>query len=238
MKMAHILLVDDEQSILQMVEMVMKKEGFQNIYKATSGNETLQIVKTIPLDYIVLDVMLPDINGFDLCKKIREYTDVHVLFLTAKVTDFDVLTGFESGGDDYVTKPFNPLEIVARMKAHLKRKNERNISLQRIQNKKVYDFDHFIVDEDAGELFVDGKIVQSPAQVFLLLVYFCKHENQVLSKEQLFTAVWGYDHMADDNTVMVHIRRIRERIEPDPSKPIYLLTVRGLGYKLVRGKKL
>lgn len=238
MKMAHILLVDDEQSILQMVEMVMKKEGFQNIYKATSGNETLQIVKTIPLDYIVLDVMLPDINGFDLCKKIREYTDVHVLFLTAKVTDFDVLTGFESGGDDYVTKPFNPLEIVARMKAHLKRKNERNIPLQRNQNKKVHDFDHFIVDEDAGELFVDGKIVQSPAQVFLLLVYFCKHENQVLSKEQLFTAVWGYDHMADDNTVMVHIRRIRERIEPDPSKPIYLLTVRGLGYKLVRGKKL
>lgn len=236
MKQAHILLVDDEQSILQMVEMVMQKEGFQNIHKATTGHEALQIVKATPLDYIVLDVMLPDANGFDLCKKIREYTDVHILFLTAKVTDFDVLTGFESGGDDYVTKPFNPLEIIARMKAHLKRMDNNKISIQRSHNKKIHVFDHFTVDEEAGELIVEGEPVSVPAQVFLLLIYFCKHINQVLSKEQLFASVWGYDHMADDNTVMVHVRRIRERIEPNPSDPIYLLTVRGLGYKLVRRK--
>ena len=235
MENAAILLVDDEEAILQMVEMVMKKEGYQNIYKAMTGEAALKIVQSTKLDYIILDVMLPDINGFDLCTNIRKYTDVHILFLTAKVNDYDVLTGFESGGDDYVTKPFNPLEIVARMKAHLKRNiNEEKTSLQ--TKNKVYHFDHFVVDEIAGELIVNNKIVPCPAQVFLLLVYFCKHENQVLSKEQLFNAVWGYDHYAeDDNTVMVHIRRIRERIEPDPSRPIYLVTVRGLGYKLVRG---
>lgn len=235
MEDAAILLVDDEEAILQMVEMVMKKEGYQNIYKAMTGGDALKIVRSTKLDYIILDVMLPDINGFDLCTKIRKYTDVHILFLTAKVNDYDVLTGFESGGDDYVTKPFNPLEVVARMKAHLKRNSNEEDKLVKSKNK-VYHFGHFVVDEVAGELIVNGEIVPCPAQVFLLLVHFCKHENQVLSKEQLFNAVWGYNHLAeDDNTVMVHIRRIRERIEPDPSRPIYLVTVRGLGYKLVRG---
>lgn len=240
MKQASILLVDDEKAIIQMVEMVMNKEGFQHIYKAMTGMQALEIVRTTKLDYIVLDVMLPDISGFDLCEKIREYTDVPILFLTAKVTDFDILTGFERGGDDYMTKPFNPLEVVARMKAQLKRRNDQNslITQQHHHHKKVHLFEHFIVDEDAGELIVEGEVIATPAQVFLLLVYFCKHVNQVLSKEQLFNAVWGLEHMADDNTVMVHIRRIRERIEPNPSKPIYLTTVRGLGYKLVRGKEL
>src|SRR5699024_11779025 len=115
MKQAHILLVDDEQSILQMVEMVMQKEGFQNIHKATTGHEALLIVKATPLDYIVLDVMLPDAHGFDWCKKIREYTDVHILFLTAKLTHFGVLTGVESGGAGYVTRTFNPRGIIARL---------------------------------------------------------------------------------------------------------------------------
>src|SRR5690625_2664455 len=176
MEMEHvnILLVDDEEAILQMVEMVMKKEGYQNIHKAMTGEDALKIVQSTKLDYIILDVMLPDINGFDLCKKIREYTDVHILFLTAKVNDYDILTGFESGGDDYVTKPFNPLEIVARMKAHLKRMANDKNTIQRSHNKKIHVFDHFTVDEEAGERIVEGKAVSVPAQVFLLLVYFCK----------------------------------------------------------------
>lgn len=232
MKQAKILLVDDEVSILQMVDMVLQKEGFTNVLKASTGKEALEFVKSEPIDYIILDVMLPDINGFDLCEEIRSYTDVPILFLTARVTDFDVLTGFEKGGDDYVTKPFNPLEIVARIKVHLRR-NQKSESTPKI-NLKRHDFGYFIVDEEAGELIVDGKVVPCPAQVFLLLVYFCQNVNRVLSKEQIFNAVWGYDHMIDDNTVMVHIRRIRERIEPDPGKPIFLQTVRGLGYKLVK----
>lgn len=232
MKHAKILLVDDEISIMQMVEMVLKKEGFINVLKASTGSEALEIVKRESVDYIVLDVMLPDINGFDLCEKIREYTDVHILFLTARVNDFDVLTGFDKGGDDYVTKPFNPLEIVARIKVQLRR-NQKTEYKPKI-NVKRHDFGHFLVDEEAGELIVEGNVIPCPAQVFKLLVYLCQNVNRVLSKEQLFNAVWGYDYLVDDNTVMVHIRRIRERIEPDPGKPIYLRTVRGLGYKLVK----
>lgn len=230
---AHILIVDDEVAILQMVEMIMKKEGFQKISKAANGQEALDIVRTSEVDYIVLDVMLPDTNGFDLCKKIREYTNVHVLFLTAKTNDVDILTGFENGGDDYVTKPFNPLEIAARVKAHLKRREHQQQASPEMSNMQ-HRFTDFTVDETAGELIVHGKVVPCPAQVFMLLTYFCKHVNQVLSKEQLFDAVWGYESMADDNTIMVHIRRLREKIEPDPSNPVYLLTVRGLGYKLIR----
>ncbi len=236
MQECQILLVDDEYAIMQMVEMVLRKEGFSHIFKAESGKEAMEIIRQESIDLIVLDVMLPDINGFDLCEKIREYTDAYILFLTAKVTDFDILTGFEKGGDDYVTKPFNPLEIVARLKAQLRR-NQNEQQNPVVKNKKRYDFGRFILDEETGELFVEGELVPCPAQVFLLLLYFCKHPNRILSKEQLFTAVWGYDHMADDNTVMVHIRRIRERIEPDPGNPVFLLTIRGLGYKMVKEKQ-
>ncbi len=232
----HILLVDDEQSITQMIAMVLHKEGFTNIHQAATGEATLQHIKNNPVDFIILDVMLPDANGFELCSKIREYTDAYILFLTAKVKDFDVLTGFEKGGDDYVTKPFNPLEIVARIKAYLRRNQSTPPSTAPI-HKKIYDFGYFIVDEDRGELIVDGTVIPCPAQVFLLLLHFCKNPNRILSKDQLFAAVWGFDHFSDDNTVMVHIRRIRERIEPNPSQPIYLLTVRGLGYKLVKGNE-
>lgn len=233
MENSKILLVDDEQAILQMLEMVLAKEKFTNVFTAMTGAEALAMIKEHTPDFIVLDVMLPDTNGFELCTKIRGYTDAHILFLTARVSDMDVLTGFANGGDDYVTKPFNPLEIVARIKAHLKRKRT-NGSASSNFNKKVHHFGDFIVDEDAGELTVNGVLTPCPAQVFLLLVHFCNNVNRVLSKEQLFTAVWGFHHMADDNTVMVHIRRIRERIEPDPSRPVHLVTVRGLGYKLVK----
>src|SRR5699024_8778640 len=217
---------------LQMVEMVLNKEHFQHVYTAKNAQEAIHLTKEITPDFIVLDVMLPDMNGFDLCMKLREYTEAHILFLTAKVTDFDILTGFEKGADDYVTKPFNPLEIVARIKAHLKRRNQ--LQLKETSHKKLHVFNDFSLDEDAGELVVQGKQINCPAQVYLLLLYFCKNVNRILTKEQLFEAVWGYDYMADDNTVMVHIRRIRERIEPNPSSPVHLITVRGLGYKLVK----
>ncbi len=227
-----ILLVDDEIAIVQMVEMVLRKEGFHHIYKAHTGKEALSILEKEAIDFIVLDVMLPDTNGFELCPIIRSMTSAFILFLTARVSDIDILTGFEQGGDDYVTKPFNPLEIAARIKAKFRRGNSQVVA-KAVRNSQL-DYGHFLVDEEAGELLVNGVIVPCPAQVFLLLLYFCKNPNKVLSKERLFEAVWGFDHMADDNTVMVHIRRIRERIEPNPSEPQFLLTVRGLGYKLVR----
>lgn len=238
MQEANILLVDDETSIVKMVEMVLNKEGFINIFKAYTAREALEIVQQQDIDYIVLDVMLPDLSGFDLCPKIRDISNAYILFLTAKVSDLDVLTGFAIGGDDYVTKPFNPLEIAARIKATLKRRTlpERTSFNDQVKSGNSFDYKGFVVDVDAGELLVKGKVVPCPAQAFLLLIYFCQNPNIVISKQQLLETVWGYDRFVDDNTVTVHIHKLRERIEEDPSNPKYLKTVRGLGYKLVKEK--
>lgn len=234
MEKKNILIVDDEKAIVKMLEIMLNKEGFQHIYTAHSGGEALVLLEKVKMDIIVLDVMLPDCSGFDICPKIRQISTAYILFLTAKVSDLDVLTGFATGGDDYVTKPFNPLEIAARIKAFLRRIPSMENHKQKELNKK-YDFGRFILNEEAGELIVAGQAVQCPTQVYLLLLYFCKHPNMVLSKTSLLEAVWGFDHFVDDNTVSVHIRRIRERIERNPSNPEYLVTVRGLGYKLVKG---
>ncbi|MBY0095657.1 response regulator transcription factor [Mesobacillus maritimus] len=232
----NILIVDDEIAIVKMLEMMLKKEGFQHIYTAHTGRDAIEILERNEIDIIILDVMLPDANGFDLCPKIRQISNAYILFLTARVSDLDVLTGFATGGDDYVTKPFNPLEIAARIKAHLRRTaNPKSIESQ--HSVKKYDFGRFMVDENAGELLVQGDPVPCPTQVYLLLLYFCKHPNQVLSKTTILEAVWGFDNYVDENTVPVHIRRIRERIEEDPSQPKYLVTVRGLGYKLSKGNQ-
>lgn len=237
METKNILIVDDEKSIVKMLELMLKKEGFQHIYTAHTGSDALAVLERTNIDIVILDVMLPDCSGFELSPKIREKTNAYILFLTAKVSDLDVLTGFATGGDDYVTKPFNPLEIAARIKAYLRRMPKREPQ-QISKTTKLHNFGRFILDESAGDLIVNGKLVPCPTQVYLLLLYFCKHPNIVLSKANLLEAVWGFDHFVDDNTVSVHIRRIRERIEEDPSKPNYLLTVRGLGYKLVKGKSL
>lgn len=234
MEKKNILIVDDEKAIVKMLEIMLNKEGFQHIYTAHTGEQALAILEKVKVDVIVLDVMLPDCSGFDLCPKIRQISSAYILFLTAKVSDLDVLTGFATGGDDYVTKPFNPLEIAARIKAYLRRTPSVETPAQTRTDKK-YDFGRFMLNEEAGDLIVDGQAVPCPTQVYLLLLYFCKHPNMVLSKTRLLEAVWGFDHYVDDNTVSVHIRRIRERIERNPSNPEYLVTVRGLGYKLVKG---
>ena len=237
METKNIMIIDDEKAIVKMLEIMLKKEGFQHIYTAHTSRDALAILEKTNMDVIILDVMLPDGNGFELCPKIREISSAYILFLTARISDLDVLTGFATGGDDYVTKPFNPLEIAARIKAYLRRLSTTEAKDNHVTNKQ-YDFGRFIVDEHACELIVNGKSTSCPTQVYLLLLYFCKHPNRVLSKVNLLEAVWGFDHYVDDNTVSVHIRRIRERIEEDPSNPEYLLTVRGLGYKLVKGKIL
>ncbi|WP_082713545.1 response regulator transcription factor [Sporosarcina koreensis] len=221
-----ILIVDDDQHILDLLKVVFEKEGFQNILKANTGAETL--LKTIHENphIILLDVMLPDIDGFTLCSKIRSDTDVPILFLTAKTTDLDKLQGFSFGGDDYITKPFNPLEVVARVKAQLRRSTQ--IPSPHLR-KMVYDYGYFKIDPNTGRLIVDGVRIECPTQEMKLLLYFCEHPNQILSKHQIYKDVWG-EFYGGDSTVMVHVRRIREKIEKDPSRPKWIKTVRGLGY--------
>ncbi|WP_080849017.1 response regulator transcription factor [Cytobacillus gottheilii] len=224
----HILIVDDEKAIVQMLKIILTKESFKHIDTAGTAEEALSLCKMKRYDLILLDVMLPNRSGFEICPLIRETTDAPIFFLTAKSTDLDKLSGFALGADDYITKPFNPLEVVARIKAHLRRNMLRTIPAQ-----TNYQFGYLSVNASSGEVKVKGKQVELPAQVYQLLLFFCKHPNQLFSKSQLYERVWGEAFLGEDNTIMVHIRKLREKIEENPSKPKYIVTVRGLGYKFV-----
>ncbi|MFB9329979.1 response regulator transcription factor [Paenibacillus aurantiacus] len=243
MKEAKILIVDDERAIADMMATVLRKEGFSHIDLAHDGEAALAACERTRYDLILLDVMMPGRSGLDICPFIRGTTDAPIFFLTARSSDFDKLSGFAVGGDDYITKPFNPLEVVARIQAQLRRYLQPKRQPQ-VQSEPSdvptpsgrYDFGRFQVDESQATLTVDGQPSHCPALVFQLLLFLCKHPNRVFSKSDLYQRVWGEDAFHDDNTVMVHIHRIRERIERNPSKPEYLVNVRGLGYKLMLPK--
>jgi len=233
MNIFKILLVDDEEEILNLLKITLTKEGFLNIDEACCANEAIQKCYENDYNLIVLDVLLPDGNGLEVCRKLREITSAPILFLTAKTSDLDKLNGFAMGADDYITKPFNPLEVAARIKVHLKREQLASYGKQTVKNF-VYKFGRIEVRENSGQLIVDGKEVECPAKEFQLLLFFCKHPNRLYSRAQLYEQVWGEEVINPDNTVMVHIRRIREKIEENPANSKILLTVRGLGYKLVQ----
>lgn len=242
---ASILLVDDEQSLLELMETVLRKEGYINIDTVQTGEEAVGACETKKYDLIVLDVMLPGRSGIEICPFIRQTTDAPILFLTARTSDFDKLTGFAVGGDDYITKPFNPLEVVARIRAQLRRyfgsagqTAAGKISEAALNSStNIFDYGRFRLDEAAGELLVEGKAVSCPALVFQLLIFLCKHPNRIFSKSELYEKVWGEEAFCDANTVMVHIHRIRERIEADPSNPKFIVNVRNLGYKIVKAEE-
>ncbi|WP_026683775.1 response regulator transcription factor [Heyndrickxia coagulans] len=229
MQEARLLIVDDEKSILHMLETILQKEDFIHIDTATNAEDALDLCNKNRYDIIILDVMLPGRSGFDICPLIRDISDAHIFFLTARSTDLDKLSGFAVGADDYITKPFNPLEVVARIKAHMRWKSGKAVP----SSQKIYHFGDITVDRISGNVTVKGKNVEMPAQVYQLLLFFCKHPNQLFSKAQIYENVWGETYLGEDNTVMVHIRKLREKIEDDPSSPKLLQTVRGLGYKFV-----
>lgn len=222
----QLLLVDDEIAILTMLETILHKEGFQHIDTATTAEMALALCQKQSYDLILLDVMLPGQSGFDICPQLRQLTDAPIFFVTARTSDLDKLSGFALGGDDYITKPFNPLEVVARIKARLRRK-------QLIVTPTVLQFPHLTIHTSSGEVYVHDTQIDLPAQVYQLLLFFCQHPNQLFTKEQLYEQVWGDTYLGEDNTVMVHIRKLRQKIEDDPSQPTRIITVRGLGYKFI-----
>lgn len=230
-----VLLVDDEQGLCEMLAAVLKKEGFRHIRTAGTGHEALEVVAESDIDVIVLDVMLPDEDGFEVCRKMRKITEAPILFLTARDTDLDKLMGFGIGGDDYVTKPFNPLEVVARIKARVKYKMQK----EKPEHSRLapIDFGYFRVELEAGELIIDGAHIECPAREWELLVFLCNHPNRIFSTRQLYEAVWKEPYLGDEKTVVIHISRLRKKIEPDPSKPKFLVNVRGLGYKMMVPRK-
>jgi DNA-binding response OmpR family regulator len=224
-----ILVVDDEVELLEIIEHALKLEGFTHVKTTNTGVKALEDFHSWQPDIVILDVMLPDIQGHNLCKTMRETSQVPIIFVSAKTEEVDRIVGFAIGADDYVTKPFSPKELAYRVKAHLKR-SEPTVKTQDIE---TIDFGPFKMIPLKGELFKEDEALVLQPKAYKLLEYFAKHPNLILSKEHLCDAVWGEDYIGFDNTIMVHIRRIREQIEVDPSNPKYLITVKGLGYKLV-----
>jgi two-component system, OmpR family, response regulator RegX3 len=232
----RILIVDDEQPIIDLLRLVLDREGLDDVAEATTVAAALESVRATEPALVVLDVMLPDGDGFALAGRLRELTAAPIVFLTARSTDLDKLTGFGVGGDDYVTKPFNPLEVVARIKARLRRTAAPALSADAVSPPVVVrDWGTFRLFEDEGRLEVEGRDVAIPAREFQLLAFLCANAGRVFSKRQLYRQVWGDESMgeSDDNTVQVHVHRLREKIEPVPADPRYLVTMRGLGYKLL-----
>ena len=226
-----LLLVDDEKDITDLLEEVLRKEGFKHIIKASNGLEAVSLCRLHQPDAVVLDVMLPDIDGIEVCRRIREFSFCPIMFLSSKNDDIDKILGLSSGGDDYVTKPFSPREIVFRIKAQLRRQQyhsaESNTAGFKIK------IENLEIDNEGCRAYKNGQELELTAREFRLLSYFAENPNRIISKEHLYEQVWGEDSVGCDNTVMVHIRHIREKLEDDPSNPVLLQTVKGLGYRLV-----
>lgn len=222
-----ILLVDDDESILLMIQTVLRKEGYTNIYAASCGEEGMKLAQSVSPDLVLLDIMLPDFDGYEVCKNIRLQSMTPILFLSAKSDEVDKLLSYAMGGDEYITKPFSPKELLAKIKAILVRQQYYE---SRMQQKRVYSFDKFILDMDKMVLLCDGHNVPLTAKEYALLEYLIINRNITVSKEKILENVWDVDYEGYDNTVMVHIRHLREKIENDPSNPIYIKTVKGRGY--------
>lgn len=226
---AKILVVDDEPEIADLVEVYLQSEGF-TIHKCGSGTAALEVVRSVPLDLAILDVMLPDISGFTLCSEIRKEHHFPVLMLTAKVEDSDKITGLTIGADDYITKPFNPLELIARVKAQLRRYTRYNETDK--SAGEVIDFNGLVINRSTHECWLyDQPLVLTPIE-FDILWMLCENRGQVISAEKLFESVWKEKYLDRNNTVMVHIRRLREKMGEPSRNPRFIKTVWGVGYKI------
>lgn len=225
--MHKILIIEDETDIAELERDYLEVNGFDSDI-ASTGEEGLNLASTNSYSLILLDLMLPGIDGFQLCKKLRGYLDIPILMVTARKEDIDKIRGFDRGADDYIVKPFTPSELVARVKAHIARYNRL---INREEKKKEIVIKNFMVDLDSRRVFVDQAEIAFTAKEFDLLVFLATHPNRVFSKEHLFERLWGYDSLGDITTVTVHIRKIREKIEQDPSTPEFIETIWGVGYR-------
>ncbi len=223
-----ILVVDDEATIREVVRRYLEREGF-GVREAADGYQALDTIKDEPVDLILLDLMLPGIDGLTLTQYLRQDRDIPIIMLTAKGEASDRIRGLDLGADDYITKPFSPQEVVSRVRAVLRRTGSPGA----IRNQETISFDRLVIDPERRDVKVDGESVTLTAKEFDLLLFFAQHPERVFTRSQLLGQVWGDELYTDPTTVTVHIRRLREKIEPDPSKPQTILTVWGVGYKFV-----
>jgi DNA-binding response OmpR family regulator len=226
--MSRILIVEDEQSIAELERDYLEISGY-TVDIENSGDKGLQRAMNTGYDLIILDLMLPKVDGFEICRKIRSEKDIPILMVSAKKEDIDKIRGLGLGADDYIIKPFSPSELVARVKAHLSR-YERLRGHREMKNDEIR-IRGLLIDKTAHRVFVNEQEVIFTNKEFDLLTYLATNPNRVFSKDQLFDHIWGMDSMGDIATVTVHIRKLREKMEQDPSNPQYIETIWGAGYR-------
>lgn len=224
-----ILIVDDEKEIRNLIGIYLQNEGYKT-FKAENGRQALELLNSYDIDLIILDVMMPDMDGIQTCIRIREERNLPIIMLSAKSEDMDKILGLTTGADDYVTKPFNPLELIARVKSQLRRYKRFNV--QAVVQQGVIELDDLIINSNTHEVKVEGKEVKLTPREFSILELLARNKGIVFSIEKIYESVWEEDFMESDNTVMVHIRKIREKIEQNPRKPRYIKTIWGVGYKI------
>ena len=225
---ARVLVVDDEKNIVDIIKYNLKKEGYE-VITAYDGEEAVKLNEENEPDLILLDIMMPKLDGYAACRKIREKYDTPIIMLTARAEEVDKVLGLELGADDYVTKPFGTRELMARVKANLRRRSSAE-QAEGEDNQNVLSFGPLSIDLKLFEVKKGGKVIDLTLRESELLKFLASQKTQVFSRETLLEKVWGYEYFGDVRTVDVTVRRLREKIEDDPGKPVYILTKRGVGY--------
>ncbi|KMY46221.1 PhoP family transcriptional regulator [Bacillus sp. FJAT-27916] len=226
-----ILVVDDEKPIADILQFNLKKEGFE-VYCAYDGNDAIKLVEEIQPDLILLDIMLPQQDGMEVCREVRKKYDMPIIMLTAKDSEIDKVLGLELGADDYVTKPFSTRELIARVKANLRRQKHAATQQDEQEETNEITVGNLVIHPDSYMVSKRGETIELTHREFELLFYLAKHIGQVMTREHLLQTVWGYDYYGDVRTVDVTVRRLREKIEDNPSHPAWIVTRRGVGYYL------
>lgn len=228
--MFKILVCDDDKEIVEAIEIYLTQEGYE-VLKAYDGEEAIQILKKEHVDLLIMDVMMPRLDGIRATLKIREENSLPIIILSAKSEDADKILGLNIGADDYVTKPFNPLELVARAKSQLRRYTQLGSTVQD-EKKEVYEVGGLSINDELKEVTVDGESVRLTPIEYNILLLLVKNQGKVFSIDQIYENIWNEEAIGADNTVAVHIRHIREKIEINPKEPRYLKVVWGVGYKI------
>ncbi len=228
--MYNILVVDDDKEIVNAIDIYLKKEGYK-IYKAYNGEEALEVLKNEEIHLIILDVMMPKKDGLETLEEIRKNRTIPVIMLSAKSEDYDKIEGLDLGADDYVTKPFSPLELIARVNSNIRRYTKFG-ALKENLNDKTYKTGDLFLDDETKKVIADGKEIKLTATEFKILKFLIKNKGKVFSIPQIYENVWNEEGYAAENIIAVHIRHIREKIEIDPKEPKYLKVIWGIGYKI------
>lgn len=227
----NILIVDDEKEIADLLEVCLKNDGY-TVYKFYNGTEAFQAIEESEIHLAILDIMLPDIDGMQLCRKIREKYYFPIIMLTARVADSDKIMGLTVGADDYMVKPFNPLEVVARVKTHLRRYQKYNLMGNGKEDKNEHDIRGLVINRTKHKCSLYGKELSLTPIEFSILWYLCEHQGKVVPSEELFEAVWKEKYLNNNNTVMAHVGRLREKLREPAKNPKFIKTVWGVGYEI------